>query len=152
MKKTICTFAVLCLAVGIQTACAEDGRTPPRGGFAENLFERMDANGDGVVTRQEFEAFTKKQFDEMDANHDGKITREELDAAREKHGALMREQFNKRFDEADANHDGALSKEEAQKLPHIAQHFDEIDANHDGKVTRDEIGAYMMKQQRGQGR
>ena len=39
---------------------------------------RLDADGDGVVTRQEFSAPMGDAFDRLDANHDGRLTTGEL--------------------------------------------------------------------------
>ncbi len=151
MKKAasrIASLTCFMLAVSAPLAWAEEGMMR-HGDFADRMFDEMDANHDGVVTKKEFDAYHDKRFKELDANHDGKITREEMEAARTKMmGQMreqMREQLKKRFDEADTNHDGALTKEEAQKMPYVAEHFDEIDANHDGKVTLDEIEAAHAK-------
>lgn len=105
------------------------------------LFDEMDANHDGVVTKREFDAYHANWFKELDANHDGKISREELDAFHQKWAERLQSRFKQRFDAADSNHDGALSREEARSMPFVARYFDEIDANHDGKVTMAEIEA-----------
>ncbi len=155
MKKTLCHIALVsCVATVSPLASAQQNGAPaPRNNFAEQMFKQMDSNGDGEVSRAEYNAFYKQRFDELDANHDGKISHEEMEAARAKamkrFGERMQEQFNQRFDAADSNHDGALSRGEAQQMPRVAQHFDEIDANHDGKVTREEIRAYMQTMRRG---
>ena len=46
-----------------------------------------DANGDGNISRAEWEAMGAAQFQRMDANHDGRVTREEAEAARPRRGA-----------------------------------------------------------------
>ncbi|GIX21358.1 MAG: hypothetical protein KatS3mg121_0141 [Gammaproteobacteria bacterium] len=57
---------------------------PPRGA---KLFKKMDADGDGQVTRAEFLAAHEKHFDRLDADGDGILTHDELKAARHhKHG------------------------------------------------------------------
>jgi len=45
-----------------------------------------EARKDGVITRAAFDAALKARFDKLDANHDGKLTREELHAARHDRG------------------------------------------------------------------
>jgi Ca2+-binding EF-hand superfamily protein len=45
---------------------------------------RLDANGDGRVTRQEYLAKRQEKFAEMDLNHDGVISREEAKIAKAK--------------------------------------------------------------------
>ncbi|MCF8879289.1 hypothetical protein L5876_05620 [Hyphobacterium sp. SN044] len=55
------------------------GRGGPDGGHA-----RMDANGDGQVTREEFMSRGAPGFERLDANSDGSVTPDELDAAMER--------------------------------------------------------------------
>ncbi|RKE53422.1 MULTISPECIES: EF-hand domain-containing protein [unclassified Sphingomonas] len=55
-------------------ASGRDVPVPPPGGRKhDGMGRRMDPNGDGSVTREEFEARALKRFDRMDANHDGTI-------------------------------------------------------------------------------
>ena len=61
------------------------------------------------MTRAEVEQKVKAQFAEVDANKDGVITREEADAFRD---AKQKEMRNKMFDRLDANKDGQISREE----------------------------------------
>lgn len=58
---------------------------PPGGGKHDGMGRRMDPNGDGSVSREEFEARAVKRFDRMDANHDGTI-----DATERANAAEMR--------------------------------------------------------------
>lgn len=48
---------------------------------AETRFDRLDADGDGMISREEFlaamENRVERQFARMDRNEDGKITRED---------------------------------------------------------------------------
>ncbi len=60
---------------------------PPGGGKHDGMGRRMDPNGDGSVTREEFEARALKRFDRVDANHDGVIdATERANAAEMRHG------------------------------------------------------------------
>jgi len=59
-----------------------------RGAMMEQMsFEKMDADGDGKVTFEEFKAamepMMKRRFDQMDENKDGVLTKEELQKARD---------------------------------------------------------------------
>jgi Ca2+-binding EF-hand superfamily protein len=106
----------------------------------EMMFKRLDTNGDGVISRKEFDAFNAKHFEELDTNKDGKLTLEELQGGqtpRMGHGDGTTH-LDERFNAADVNHDGGLDREEAKNMPMLSQHFDEVDANKDGKVTRQE--------------
>jgi hypothetical protein len=44
------------------------------------LFALMDADGDGTITLQEFQAAHERIFKAMDTNRDGKLTMEEMQA------------------------------------------------------------------------
>jgi len=108
-------------------------------------------------------------FDRLDANHDGSISRQEFTSAQPQvrqervmiirngpdggppmpggpgmegmkmpmHGEGMGHGFGGHlFDMADANHDGRLTLQEAEAA--ALAHFDKADLNHDGKITPDE--------------
>ncbi|RZT56182.1 EF hand domain-containing protein [Sphingomonas sp. BK036] len=67
-------------------ASGRDVPVPPPGGAKhDGMGRRMDPNGDGSVTREEFEARALKRFDRIDANHDGMI-----DATERANAAEMR--------------------------------------------------------------
>ncbi len=109
-------------------------------------FEALDKNGDGAISKKEFDAFHSALFRKMDKNKDGKLSQEELEAARGGNKDKCDVSFDERFNEVDINHDGALSKDEAEiGMPMLFAHFDQIDANKDGKITKEEIAADMKK-------
>ena len=58
---------------------------PPSSRKHDGMGRRVDPNGDGSVTREEFEARALRRFDRMDANHDGTI-----DATERANAAEMR--------------------------------------------------------------
>jgi Ca2+-binding EF-hand superfamily protein len=148
-----------CLALAAPLAAACD--MGHEGGFGGHSLKDMDKNGDGVVSKKEFDAFHNEHFKELDANHDGKITQEEMDAGHTKmadkckvkmkdkcdvKGEKAPQSFDDRFDEVDINHDGGLNKDEAEiGMPMLFKHFDEIDTNKDGKISKDEVAEYMKK-------
>jgi Ca2+-binding EF-hand superfamily protein len=101
----------------------------------QRMFERLDLNHDGFVTREElttsrtqFEARVSKSaprrasrvFDRLDANHDGQITRAEADAVRaarlaasgKQTGQHHRTASSSLFLRADANKDGIATRAE----------------------------------------
>ena len=63
-----------------------------RGHRGMAMMRRADTNGDKMISRAEFEAAALARFNRVDANKDGKITKEE----RQAHRAEMRSKRNKR--------------------------------------------------------
>ena len=73
LKPVLLGFAAF-LATGGGIAIAQDMGPPPGG----RAMIRADANGDGVITREEFVAQATQRFDRMDVNHDGKVDQAEM--------------------------------------------------------------------------
>lgn len=154
MKKTIIYLAVAsCFALTANLVRAEDeacDKNMPishHGEMDEMTFKKLDTNGDGVISKKEFNAFNAKHFKELDTNKDGKLSLEELQGGPKPgmgpgNGGAMHgdgtTHLDQRFNAADTNHDGGLDREEAKQMPMLSQYFDEVDANKDGKVTRQE--------------
>ncbi|MCB0391926.1 MAG: hypothetical protein KDD58_11585 [Bdellovibrionales bacterium] len=65
------------LAFTTLTACANKGYRKDKKMFYTKMWEKMDTNNDGNVTRQEYDASHDKHFKDVDTNNDGKITKEE---------------------------------------------------------------------------
>lgn len=149
MKKTISFLLATPLVLAITGAHAEpEGYRDPAPGsnqvqMDDVLFKRMDANGDGSVSKAEFDEFNTRRFKELDADNDGKVTREEMDARVNKAMKYGLRHFEERFSSADTNRDGVLDRVEAQAMPVMEVFFDQVDTNHDGKVTREEYFAAM---------
>lgn len=109
---------------------------------------RYDANSDGVLTRQEFDAGHAARFAEMDANRDDQVTREERRAQHQARGGEGRRGGHHRaaFSRADANNDGNITRDEFLARPN--QMFDRIDANRNGVI---EASERPQPRQRGEG-
>jgi hypothetical protein len=115
------------------------------------MFDRLDANHDGSISRQEYMA-AQPQPEERRVM----IMRSGPDAARSAPGAPGMEMHmhgmgmgfgGRLFDMADSNRDGRVSLAEAQQA--ALQHFDRADLNHDGTLTREERQqAHQLRQQR----
>jgi hypothetical protein len=83
MKKTFNYLAITsCFVLG--TTLAHANPNSSQGNMHEQMFKTMDANSDGMVTRDEFDNYGKKKFQEMDANGDGQVTAEEMKAMSKK--------------------------------------------------------------------
>ncbi|MEW5903496.1 MAG: EF-hand domain-containing protein [Pseudomonadota bacterium] len=147
MKAIIVSIATGGLLVLAQQAVACPGGQHGAGApcpVGGGMTQLMDKNGDGVVSRKEFDAYHAERFQELDTNKDGKLSADELTPMHPPmHGMLrggMQMSFEQHFDAADTNHDGFLSREEAKDgMPILFDRFDENDANKDGKISKDEI-------------
>nr|WP_275672382.1 hypothetical protein [Thermomonas alba] len=80
---------------------------------------RMDADGDGRVSLEEYLAWMGYAFDRMDRDHDGVLQADELPGGKGR--ALTRQahraQLAERFHRQDANHDGYLDARELAAPP-----------------------------------
>lgn len=65
------------------TPPSEGGRAPGRGGFTAML-QRMDADGDGKITKDEVPERMQGMFERLDADRDGAISQEEMRQAGER--------------------------------------------------------------------
>lgn len=119
------------------------------------MFDRTDTDGDGFISKVEFDTGRDGMFAKLDANKDGVVTQEEMQAARDawraKMGKPAQETQAQNGTEADGakkhhggfmkrldtNEDGQISAEEfkagGEKM------FAKLDANADGKIAKDEV-------------
>jgi len=107
-------------------------------------FDRLDANKDGVISRDEFAKGREIRIEKRivrrekfkEARRSGKLegTRMHRMGGMGAHMIVM----------ADTDKDGRVTLREAETL--ALQHFDQMDSNHDGRVTREErrAGRVMM--------
>ena len=132
----LASMLVVLAAQAADPAAAPPGRYP------------MDANNDGIVTREEASAFPRLagQFDTADTNKDGQLDAAEMTAHREAMRATMRTHAEERWKGADQDGDGALSREEATaSMPGIGRQFEKFDTNSDGKIAREEMHGFRMR-------
>lgn len=148
MKKSIHFFAMISCFVLSVTSTHAGGVKPmqkePNVALPEATFKNVDTNGDGMISKSEFDAYYAKQNTKClraaDASKDDRITPDEIQGAperdmRKNSAAVFLEQ---RFNAADSNHDGVLDREEANAMPILKTYFDKVDANKDGNVTLQE--------------
>mgnify|MGYP005845394363 CR=1 FL=1 len=100
----------------------------------ERMFERLDADGDGKVTRAEIDAARAADLATYDANRDGVLSVEEF---AELHAARTRDRMVRHFQFLDADGDGKVT--EAEMEAPAARMLRRLDADGDGAVTREEV-------------
>lgn len=129
-RRALVTLSGIVLGVAVMRLAA----AAPAEGRA-----RLDADGDGVVSREEAAARPKLagRFDAIDGDGDGVLSREELQAHRRSHAGMQ--DRKQRWAQADADGDGRISRAEAEaNLPKLAQRFDRMDRDGDGYLTRED--------------
>ncbi len=180
--KRIILASLVTATLGANAAVAEPHRShhAPQGmrGGPEAMFERFDANGDGVITGEEAKTQRALMFDNLDRNEDGyldgpekrlvrkkqharhKIHRAERRADRQlaldtnKDGKISLAEFEAKpsplFTNLDKNNDGAISANEHQAAK--AKHFARLDVDNDGFITSDDHKAKRQKHKIGKGK
>jgi Ca2+-binding EF-hand superfamily protein len=123
----------------------------------EALLERMDANKDGKISKDEAKGRIAANFDRLDTNKDGFLDKDELRVAAARFmanpngkpvvgdrpgAAPIKPTID--FDALDKNADGRLTRDELRGTQ-FAEVFDEIDSNKDGKIDRKEFNAYLAR-------
>ena len=107
-RRFSCAALVL-FALGAHAQVADTG----------TYLQRMDSNGDGKVSVDEYVDWMMYAFDRMDRNGDGTLSADELPGGRGK--AISRDQQRQtiieRFHKQDANGDGFLSARELSAPP-----------------------------------
>ena len=99
--------------------------------------QRMDANNDGMISREEWRG-RPKAFDRLDKNKDGMISREELAVSGD-------DQRMGRIRQLDLNNDKQISRDEWKGS---AETFNRLDINGDGVITKEELRALRQNRRR----
>ncbi|MXO65843.1 EF-hand domain-containing protein [Altericroceibacterium endophyticum] len=119
------------------------------------MFDRMDANGDGMLDEADHTARLEKRFQKMDADGDGALSQQEFTAAHEKRGGKRGHKMGRHRGMRGmmggmprANADGPVTKAAFQAA--ALARFDAADANSDGTLTAGERKAahQAMREQR----
>ena len=140
--RTLLTVAVT-LMVLAGTVWSQTPTAAPDSRFAER-FRQVDANGDGVITKDEARAahvWFGQDFNSVDADHSGTVTLFEL-------GQALQQRLSRwlsDFDAADTNHDGQVSADEAARAPAVADAFTTIDRSKQQAVSRQEYESYATE-------
>ncbi len=101
-----------------------------RGG---HMFDRIDANGDDTITRDELSPVAEKRFARFDGDEDGVVTSAEIDAYLMRRVERRRDHILSRFD-TDADGNVTLTELDAS----ITDMFERADADDDGQLSREE--------------
>lgn len=134
-KRTLAVLAASTATLGVAGFAFADSHH--EGGRKGIMIEKLDANGDGQITKEEINTAKAARFAEADANGDGGLTMAELDAFREAERARRMEMRKQRmFERADANGDGVISVDEFESRDRM---FARVDTDGDGVLSAEEL-------------
>lgn len=146
MKK----IAYLLLAASLTSPlyAADKSSTPNVDAQFDQMFNAVDSNHDGKISKPEAELKARAMFDmfeKIDSDHDGQLSKQEIKTFT---AAMLksRDDFMHQLAAADTDKNGKLSKEESKAIPKLHDHFDTIDSNHDGQLVFKEISDYLRAQ------
>jgi Ca2+-binding EF-hand superfamily protein len=132
-------FGVVALLAAVVAEGHDCGSSPRGVQFGTHLFDRLDLNADGRLTRTEAQLGHERLFDEMDVNGDGRL--DDLEVG--KGGSALRaRRFEARFEELDHNKNGRIETDEMAMPYH---RFTRLDRNGDAGLSREELGALLLR-------
>lgn len=150
MKKSLFSVVALLAVttlVSTDIASAQRGRGRFGGGGRPSydmLVSKFDKNGDGWLGKDEVPAQVWQRLSQADANGDGIVTREEFDSTQKKPShANGKPSFETLTSAFDKNKDGILSKDEVPAQ--VWERLSKADTDKDEKVTLEEFNAYQPK-------
>ena len=136
MKKAIIALSLLglCLGSGAAVAAGDPGRAK-----VAHLIRLMDADKNGVVSKDEFMTFMSKEFDRLDANRNGALSAKELSRSvlAQRNGRAELKEVEGLIKLLDRNHPGEVEK--AEFLQFVGEEFDRLDADRSGTLTHQEL-------------
>jgi len=106
---------------------------------ASPMLEKIDTNKDGLIQKAEFTNFADQKFAAMDADGNGLVTKEERQVQRKAQRELMGETHAKaKFAKLDSDSDGAVSEAEfmAARDARMERMQERRDVNGDGQVDQ----------------
>jgi Ca2+-binding EF-hand superfamily protein len=115
-------------------ALAGEGHGKRPHGRIADMVSLADANGDGVVTREEAKAFRDAEFKQFDVNHDGKLSAQEYVALSED---IRQKLVVVRFKRMALDSDGNLSQ--AAYDARLDKMFEHLDPKGTGSIIINDI-------------
>lgn len=103
---------------------------------ADQAFARLDTNGNGAISREEFLALRRQMFAALDADGDGLLTRQEIEAARAAGSGGAQPRRSNQIWQQDANGDGRLTLTEYTAR---TRGFDFADSDGNGSLSQTEF-------------
>jgi hypothetical protein len=141
----ISAFVAAAAAAAVLAAPAALAQDAPKKDRTEVMFKKLDANGDQVIEKVEFDAPRVKIFERIDKDKDGRITLTEVEVLadkRAKRADWSEEKKAKWIAHLGVTTPQGLTREEF--LAHKSV-FTRIDSDGDGKLTVTEVEVFSDK-------
>lgn len=153
MNDALAAVVAFLLVSAAPAALAADQKPPrmTKEQAIDRIFQKLDVDKSGAIEAAESDAAAQKRFQRFDADGDGVLTRDEAAAHHAQRSEERRKRAEewraKRFAALDADGDGKVTLEEFGARR--GQMFARADANGDGKITRDEIASHWQHRHHG---
>merc|ERR1712126_786122 len=130
VKKMMSLWIVFFLAAAVMGGISNEKK--------KKAFDKMDLNGDGMLTLDELQKFLTKMFYAADVNKNGEIDWEEYIQIHSVFGSgLKKKQLEARFNYLDLDGNKKITLSELIEV--AKRDFAQGDLNRDGKITLDEF-------------
>ncbi|MEI6536101.1 MAG: hypothetical protein WCN98_12210 [Verrucomicrobiaceae bacterium] len=104
--------------------------------YGAEMFNKMDSNGDGKISREEFMKSAEERFSKFDGNKDGILEKNDVPAKIQERAARKG-----RPQKAEGKGEQKITKAAFMKMN--AERFDKMDTNNDGFVDKSEFEASL---------
>lgn len=133
-KQTLTGVTLIAMAISSATAMADEGRANGR------FMKYFDTNADGSVDMAEFKIAAAERFKKMDADNDGIVSKDEF---RSHMRARKDERKEKSFARMDTNGNGSIERDEflAHKKARAERKFTRMDKDANGSVSKEEYAS-----------